>query len=79
MVNYGGENGPPYQATPWYISGKNIKEIIIEEGVKNIGDYAFLNCDKIVNVIMSDSIVDVNEGAYIKVPDSITSIGEGAF
>ena len=79
MVNYGGENGPPYQATPWYISGKNIKEIIIEEGVKNIGDYAFSNCDKIVNVIMSDSIVDVNEGAYIKVPDSITSIGEGAF
>ena len=79
MVNYGGENGLPYQATPWYISRKSIKEIIIEEGVKNIGDYAFSDCAKIVNVIMSDSIADTDEGAYIKVPDSITSIGEGAF
>ncbi len=53
-----------YQYTPWYESRTFLKEIVIENGVTNIGNYAFyyntnLEC--------------------ITIPDSVTAIGTNAF
>lgn len=48
--------------TPWFIQRKNIKNIIFEEGIKNIGLYAFCGCENISSVTIPSS-VDVIQGA----------------
>ncbi len=49
---------------PWYKSKLYIKEIIIENGITSIGDYAFYGCSSLTDV---------------KIPNSIMSIGMRAF
>ena len=49
---------------PWHFSKGVLKEVIIEDGVTNIGDEAFYDCIALETVIL---------------PDSITSIGNYAF
>ena len=50
--------------SPWYLERKNIQNIIINSNVTSIGSYAFENCNYTVSV---------------KIPDSITSIGNCSF
>ena len=49
---------------PWYGKKANIKSLTISDGVTNIGDYAFYNCENL---------------ADISIPDSVASIGNDAF
>lgn len=51
--------------TPWRIYMDQITSLVLNEGMTNIGDYAFLECKNI-----SGSLV---------IPDSVISIGWGAF
>jgi len=53
-----------YLWTPWYESTSNDVTVTIEDGVKNIGNYAFKGCDKLTS---------------IDIPASVTSIGWHAF
>ena len=53
-----------YQYTPWYISRNNIKKIELEEGIENIGTYAFCGCTGL---------------SEIKIPKSVKTVGEHAF
>ena len=50
--------------SPWYSRRSEIKKVVIKDGVTNIGDYAFWNCRPLSSV---------------EIPNSVTSIGEGAF
>ena len=55
--------------------------------VKEIGDYAFLNCEILTSITIPDSVTSIGEGAFfgcsgltsIEIPDSVTSIGLYAF
>ena len=49
---------------PWYSYKSDIITVNIADGINGIGNYAFLNCDKL---------------ASITIPDSVTSIGDYAF
>ena len=49
--------------SPWYSEANNIKSVVIENGVASIGDYAFLFCNL----------------EYVSIPDTVISIGTGAF
>ena len=61
-------------------------EIIIPDGVTEIGRAAFYNCE-ITNVIIPDSVTSIGEEAFqfclkllnVTIPQHVTSIGEGAF
>ena len=50
--------------TPWYTNRENIQIVVIENGVTNIGAYAFSDCTNLTSVT---------------IPDSVTSIGDDAF
>lgn len=70
-------------AAPW---GTNIVDVIIEDGVLNIGDYAFYECTNLKNISISKSVLSIGRGAFdgcgclmdLSIPDSIKNIGVNA-
>ncbi len=64
---------------PW---GTDITEVIIENGVTSIGEYAFYCCEELISVDIPDSVTSIEMAAFngcsslvsIKIPDSIECI-----
>lgn len=66
---------------------KRLRSIVISEGVKEIGNYAFYGCDSLINVEIPSSICKIGDNAFygcdeltnINIPSNVTSIGKKAF
>ena len=82
-VVFGGNSIPPcicYEAS-------NIEEVVILDGVTEIGYGAFWGCSSLTNIVIPDSITSIDWYTFhdcssltsITIPDSVTSIGEEAF
>ena len=72
-----------YSSTP--LEMKNIKNIIIESGVTDIGDAVFFNC-KIQSITIPDTVIRIGNYAFIgfnnseiTLPNSVISIAYSAF
>ena len=71
----------------WYENRKQIKSVIIENGVASIGDYAFFECSGWTSIEIPNSVTSIGDYAfyscgdltYIEIPNGVTSIGEKAF
>lgn len=87
MYNY-----PLSKYAAWSDYDTQIKEVVINEGVENIGDRAFgyegaWSCENLTKIIIPESITHIGEGAFencsslqeIVIPDSVTHIGKNAF
>ena len=82
MNNY--FRAPQARTAPW---GKDVTAVVIKDGVKSIGNYAFYNCQKLKSITIPDSVTCIGDWAFggcislttITLPDSITEIGYGAF
>lgn len=77
-----------YEASrvPWYDKKKEIKSVVINDGVTSIGDYAFENCTNLTSVTIPESVTSIGAYAFgitnltfIIIPNSVTSIGDLAF
>ena len=77
-----------YEASrvPWYDKKKEIKSVVINDGVTSIGDYAFENCTNLTSVTIPESVTSIGAYAFgitnltsITIPNSVTSIGDLAF
>lgn len=70
-----------------FVNYNQIKNVIIEEGITHIGNYAFSSCRDIRSIELPGSIEGIGEYAFenctsltsIVIPDSVTSIGQYAF
>ncbi|MDD6645786.1 MAG: leucine-rich repeat protein [Oscillospiraceae bacterium] len=70
-----------------FSDGLNLKEIVIPDSVKIIGDYAFEECENLTSVTLSKNITRLGYDTFlgctslksITIPDSVVSIGEYAF
>ena len=74
-------------SVPWNGSIADIKTVLIENGVTNVGDYAFNNCSSLKSVTIPDDVKNIGANAFygcqeltsITMPEGLTSIGSSAF
>ena len=72
---------------PWYSYRDNIISTIINEGVTNIGYYAFYRCSSLLSVTIPNSVTSIGNNAFsgctgltsVTIPNNVTSIGGAAF
>ncbi len=72
--------------SPWY-GDTSITNVIIEDGVTNIGSAAFYGCAGLTSIYIPDSVTSIGSSAFwackgltsITIPNSVTSIEESAF
>lgn len=80
-------SNPLSSADSIYINGENITDIIIPNGVKSIGNYAFYGCDALTSVTIPNSLTNIGESAFaycdgltsISIPNSVVNIEDDAF
>jgi hypothetical protein len=73
--------------SPWWDFREGITAIVIEEGVTDIGDYAFAGCFYLTSVSIPGSVTDIGVWAFtgcsnltsVVIPYGVTSIEYGAF
>ena len=81
MNNYG------WSDSPLYSYRELITEVVIPEGVTNIGEGVFWDCTGLTEVIIPDGVTSIENYAFagcrnlvsVTVPESVTSIGAYAF
>ena len=73
---------------PWASYVSNIKTVVFDEGITNVGDYAFYKCGNITAVTLANSITEIGNNAFDSCTDlttinnfhnNITSIGSYVF
>ena len=89
MGNYSGfyENDEYFCTAPWFDQHDKVKNIVIENGVTSIGDFAFYGCSSTISVTIPNSVTSIGHYAFIgctnltsiTIPNSVTSIGNLAF
>lgn len=78
-----------YNATPRIndIFGSQVKEFVLGEEVKNIGEFAFAECPNLTTVHLSNGITSIGSSAFywcsnlaeINIPSSVTNIDQSSF
>ena len=74
-------------ASPFTEKANLIEEIVIEDGIENIGEYAFAQCRSLTSVEIAQSVTEIGEGAFyscsdleeIYLPESVEEIWANAF
>ena len=82
MKDYNDDDNP----SPAY-KNSNVKKVVIEDGVTNIGERAFYDCSSLTSITIPDSVTSIGYAAFygcnsltsITIPDSVTSIGNWTF
>ena len=81
MKNYSGSS------RPWSAYKNVIKQVIIDDGVTTIGDWAFSYCRALTSITIPNSVTTIGDNAFescssltsITIPNSVTTIGDYAF
>lgn len=70
--------GNSQKRAPWYSSRSSIKSVVIEEGVTNIGEYAFYDCTSLESVTLTESVTSIEAYAFYNC-DKFTSLPVGEY
>ena len=74
-------------SAPWHICREHIKQVEIQEGITNIGEYAFAGCNSLTEIEISEGVTSIGNYAFyycvnlvkITIPEGVMSIGNYAF
>lgn len=75
---------------PLYSNGSSVKQIVVEDGVTSIGNYAFYYAPNVTGVSLPESLETIGEYAFgcypkssslteIEIPEGVTDLGESCF
>ncbi len=72
---------------PWYNYNSNIQQIKLNDGIANIGDYAFYNCGNLTDIIISNTVESIGYYSFgecyklknVNIPDGVKIIKERSF
>ena len=71
---------------PWYDAFSHVEKIIVGEGITTIGDYAFACFEKVKEVSLPSTLIEIGAHAFdhasireVDLPENLTTIGEYAF
>ena len=72
---------------PWALYREDIKRVVIEEGVRNIGNFMFFQCDSLRSVLMPASLLRIGIASFgmclklreVEIPTSVVIVDNGAF
>ncbi len=65
----------PETTKPWYLGDATIEEVIIPEGVKTIGSYAFAGLTKLKKITLPSTIESIDKGAFLGCSSLETVVG----
>lgn len=71
----------------WDIYIEDIQNVVIENGITNIGNYAFYQAVQLASVTIPNSVTSIGDGVFsgctelndVNIPEGVTSIGSNAF
>ena len=61
---YGNYSNPLYIAKHLYLNGKEVKDLVIPEGVPSIGHCAFQGCSDFTSVVIPNSVTNIGKSAF---------------
>ena len=69
------------------INHQNVKKVVVEDGITNVGNYAFYFCENLTSLTLPDSVTSIGDSAFdtcrgltdITIPEGVTNIGDCAF
>ena len=78
---------PTAGVSEFYVDGELVSELVIPDGVTEIGNFAFYNLDGITSVVIPNSVTRIGNFAFVGcknlesvvIGDGVVSIGEDAF
>ena len=88
MINFGDYNSNPLTTTKTLkINNEEIRDLVIPDDVKYIGDYAFRGCTNITSVTMGENVTKIGTSAFsgckncasFTIGENVTNIGSWAF
>ncbi len=80
-------SNPLFNTENLYLNGEIITDLVIPDGVRNIGKYAFYNCSKLTTITVPNGVISIGDSAFYgcvnltlaTIPDSVKNIGYDAF
>lgn len=88
MIDFSSEDANPLsQAHHLYLNKKEIKELVIPEGIETVKQYAFSGGTNFTSLVFSSDVSKIGNGAFkdcssfvdVRFPESLVSIGGSAF
>ena len=67
----GYDDNPLYYAHNLYLNGEKMVDLVIPDGVTNIGEYAFSGCSGFASVTIPDSVTSIGSSAFSGCSDSL--------
>mgnify|MGYP002868303065 CR=1 FL=1 len=68
MYDYDSPLESPHTDSPFY-NNQNIKNVVVSEGITDIGEYAFRYCDELETVSLPTTLTKIGEFAFYPHPD----------
>ena len=80
-------DNPLYYAHNLYLNGELVTDLVIPDGVTEIGNYAFSNCKSLTSITIPDSVTSIGYNAFsfcasltsVTIGNGVTEIGDSAF